>query len=148
MLDGDAAPAKRLRYSPESKHAPKLKASDLEQGQVNGYASQPSTAFTSPSRSSGSVATLAELDSASEQVNAPHAAAIGTGLRASAAPWIPTFDSIWSNVSEPGREWQSGFNNAAFGAIKPPASTSSGATGLLSPMFSCHDAQVPDCGLS
>lgn len=147
MLDGDAAPAKRLRYSPESKHAPKSKASHLDQGHVTVCASQPSTARTSPSRSSGSVATLAELDTASEHANAPHAAAISTGLRASAAPWIPALNSIWSNVSEPGREWQSGFGNAAFGAIKPLVSTNNGATGLLSPMFSCHDAQVQNMPL-
>ena len=142
MLDGEAAPAKRLRYSPESKHAPHSKSSYVQQDreEQSASASQPDTALTSPSRSSGSVATLAESDSTSEQANASHVSA--KGLRVTAAPWTPALNSIWSNAFEPSKGWQSGFDTSGSGAIKPAVAAGHAATGLLGAEFHTRDAQV------
>ena len=135
MLHGDAVPAKRLRYSPESKHAPKPKVNYLdpkENKDQNGSILQPASVLTSPSRSSGSAVTHVESDSASDHTTTSQTQATNKGLRASATPWTPTVNSIWSSVSapEPSWGWQSGsFDMSIFGTVKATSAACYGPTG-------------------
>ena len=135
MSDADAVPAKRLRYSPESKHAPNPKVSYLDQKENKDHdesTSQPCTVLTSPSRSSGSAVTYAGSDSASDHATTSQTQATTKGLRASATPWTPMVNNIWSSVSgqESSLGWQSGsFDMSMFGAAKATTATRHGATG-------------------
>ena len=148
MSDGDIVPAKRLRYSPESKHATKPKVSYLDQKENkdhDGHILQPGTVLTSPSRSSGSAVTHAGSDSASDHATTSQTQATTKGLRASATPWTPTVNNIWSSVSrqEPSWGWQSGsFDMSVFGAAKATTATCYGATGQDAAASKSHCAQV------
>lgn len=125
MLDTDGVPAKRLRYSPESKHAPKPQTVTLhkrESGDHAGSVLQPGTIPTSPSGSSGSAVTHAESEPATDHATTSQTQAAGKNLRASAAPWTPAVNSIWSNVSEPSWGWHSGsFDISMFGKASTTA---------------------------
>ena len=154
MLDSDSVPAKRLRYSPESKHAPKPQNIHLHQKENREQVEsglQPGTINTSPSRSSGSAVTHAESDSASDHATNSQTHAAGKSLSASATPWTPAVSSIWSNVSEHSWGWHAGsFDISMFGAVKASTnathseSTQQDATASISclaqvmPQHSCH----------
>ena len=146
MSDGDAVPAKRLRYSPESKHAPKPNVSSLDQRENKDHdksISQPGTVLTSPSRSSGSAVTYTGSDSASDYATTSQTQATTKGLRASATPWTPTVHNIWSSISgqESSCGWQSGrFDMSMCGAAK--ATTGYGETGQDAAASKSHYAQV------
>ena len=152
MLDTDSVPAKRLRYSPESKHAPKPQNIHLHQKENREHIEsvlQPSTIDASPSRSSGSAVTHAESDSASDHATTSQTHAAGKSLRASATPWTPAVSSIWSNVSEPSRGWRGGsFDISMFGAVKASTTathseaTQEDATASMSRIAQVHKLQL------
>ncbi len=131
-MDNDTAPVKRLRYSPESKHAPRPKVNhDAPKQQIHGTGVAQTEAGTlSLSRSSSSAATLVVSDSASEQQPAPKDCAqpsTNQGLRASAAPWTPAKLTIQDNAFVTSDGWQSGFGPSVFGNVNPFTATDSEA---------------------
>lgn len=137
-MDSDLVPAKRLRYSPESKHAPQPKVSYEEQQQQNCSTcfSQSGTVAHSPSKSGGSAASCIGSDTASERQPAPNA-----GLRATAAPWTPAKFLTQNNTLAPDKAWQSLYGPSIFGSLKS-SDTGNQAKGVLSAVFDTHSGQV------
>ena len=117
-MDADVAPAKRLRFSPESKHAPRPKSNfdEQEQHRMNNVETP---AALSPSRSSISAGTYVQSDAASEQHCAAQTCMTSgstKGLRASAAPWTPAKIIPYSNLLQSSQAWQSLYGPSIFGS--------------------------------
>ncbi|KAL0048903.1 hypothetical protein WJX82_001964 [Trebouxia sp. C0006] len=117
-MDADVAPAKRLRFSPESKHAPQPKSNFDEQEQHRTNNAETPAAL-SPSRSSNSAGTCVQSDAASEQYCAAQTgmtAGSAKALRASAAPWTPAKIIPQSNPLQSSQAWQSLYGPSIFGS--------------------------------
>ncbi len=117
-MDADVAPAKRLRFSPESKHAPRPK-SDFDEQEQHRTNSAETPAALSPSRSSNSAGTCVQSDAASEQYCAAQSGLISgstKALRASAAPWTPAKLIPQSNPLQSSQTWQSLYGPSIFGS--------------------------------
>ena len=140
-MDADVAPAKRLRFSPESKHAPRPKGNFDEQETGTNNVETP--AALSPSRSSNSAGTCIQPDAASEQYCAAQTgmtAGSAKALRASAAPWTPAKIIPQSNPLQSSQAWQSLYGPSIFGsALAATVYETNSGPGML---FSSYTGQV------
>lgn len=135
-MDADVAPAKRLRFSPESKHAPQPKSNFGKQEQHRTNNVQTPAAL-SPSRSSNSAGTCVQSDAATEQYYAAQTCMTSGStktLRASAAPWTPAKIIPQSNPLQSTQAWQSLYGPSIFGSalVATNHETDSGLGVLLS----------------
>ncbi len=145
-MDADVAPAKRLRFSPESKHAPRPKSNFDEQEQHRtDDAETPAAAAPSPSRSTNSAGTCVQSDVASEQHCAAQTCMTSgstKALRASAAPWTPAKIIPQSNPLQSSQGWQSLYGPSIFGSAKALAATDYETDSGPGALFSSYTGQV------
>lgn len=141
-MDADVAPAKRLRFSPESKHAPRPKSNFDEQEQHRTNNAETPAAL-SPSRSSKSAGTCVQSDAASEQYCAAQTgmtASSTKALRASAVPWTPAKIIPQSDSLQSSQAWQSLYGPSIFGSAL--AATDYETNSGPGTLFSSYTGQV------
>lgn len=139
-MDADVAPAKRLRFSPESKHAPRPKSNFDEQEQHRTDVVETLAAAPSPSRSTNSAGTCVQSDVASAQTCMTSGST--KALRASAAPWTPAKIIPQSNPLQSSQGWQSLYGPSIFGSAKALAATDYETDSGPGALFSSYTGQV------
>ena len=136
-MESDALPAKRLRYSPESKHAPQLQVTvaKSEEGLEAAHMIQD---VHSPDRSSNSAASCikAEANQVAPKVG------LGQALRATATPWTPAKLSNQGMVKQPSSCWDTGYGPAFFTNAQSLITASENAPAAFSTDIAAHFEQV------
>ena len=144
-MDNESVPAKRLRFSPESKHAPLPRSGGDKQEQHRSSLPDTEASASSPSRSSMSAGTCEESDVVTEQRSDSHIrteSGSKPGLRASAAPWTPAKLVSQSNALQPSQTWQSLYGPSIFGSTNMFAATDHRSSESLDAVFGAPPSQV------
>ena len=136
-MESDALPAKRLRYSPESKHAPQpqVTVAKSEQGLEAAHMIQ---GVHNPDRSSDSAASCikAEASQVASKIG------LGQALRATATPWTPAKVSSQAIVKQPSNCWDTGYGPAFFTNAHSLITASENAQAAFGTDIAAHFGQV------
>ena len=136
-MESDALPAKRLRYSPESKHAPKpqVTIAKSEQGVEAAHMIQHEH---SSERSSNSAASCIKAEAHPTAAKA----GLGQALRATATPWTPAKLSHQGIVKQPSSCWDTGYGPAFFTNAQSLITASENAQAAFGTDIAAHFGQV------